>query len=136
MAEISASAVMASMTSSSVKPVRRRSLILGQHAEALERVVLGPLAVLPGHRDQEVIQAMRTVQGEIALALELLLPPGAARAEPLLGDARVVARRALREVLGWKSEQPVHRRACLAHRAGLARRAIHHPETRAEDLQA
>src|SRR2546427_8611754 len=113
MAAISASAVMASTTSSSVKPVRR-SLILGQHAEALERVVLGPLAVLPGHRDLQVIQAMRAVEGELALALELLLPPGAAGAESLLGDAHVVAWRALREVLGRQREEPVHRRARLA----------------------
>src|SRR5436189_1945434 len=78
----SASAVIASTSSRSVKP-RRRSLIAGKHPQALEPVALRAATILPRDRDEDVVQPMARLDAE-GLLVARLDPAGHPGRDPLL----------------------------------------------------
>src|SRR6266852_460283 len=121
--------------SRSVKPPRCvRLLILGGHAQALQRVGLGARAVLPDDVDLEVAERVLGLEVEGLLA-QTLRGTGVAdhdvRAEALGAVAVLVVVADLRG-----GDQRVHRRAGRQHGARLAAGAALHAQARAEDLQA
>src|SRR5689334_7264991 len=96
----SASADIASMSSRSVKPRRRLVIALaGKHPQAVEPVALRPATVLPGDRDEDVVEAMGRLDAE-RLLVGRLDPAGHPGGHPLLRRPLDVLPHVVDEALG------------------------------------